>query len=126
MDKDNLIFSLIFTILYIVLLALFWYYELDNIDYFPLVVLILYLFIRMLSINANLWAIKCVCYFGVGVITLVDGSKAITLVAVIALIESFDLLFVNWLKDKLCTLYKQLPMFLLGYNFNDLQNAIIK
>jgi hypothetical protein len=100
MDKDNLIFSRIFPILYIVLLALFWYYK-YNIDYFLLVVLILYLFIRMLSINANLWAIKCVCYFGVGVITLVDGSKAITLVAVIALIESFDLLFVNWLKDKL-------------------------
>ena len=125
MDKDNLIFSRIFPILYIVFLALLWYYKLYN-DYFPLVVLISYLFIRMLSINANLWAIKCVCYFGVGVITLVDGSKAITLVAVIALIESFDLLFVNWLKDKLCTRYKQLPMFLLGYNFNDLQNAIIK
>lgn len=121
MDKDTFISSLIFTILYIVLLAFFWY---EFIDYFPLVVLILYLFIRMLSINANLWAIKCVCYFGVGVITLVDESKAITLVAVIALIESFDLLFVNWLKDKLRTLYKQLHMFLLGYNFSDLQNAI--
>lgn len=126
MGKNKYISSFIFIIFYIVIFVFFGYYESEYIAYYPFVVLVLYLFIRILSSSANLWVIKCVCYFGVGVITLVDESKAITLVAVIALIESFDHLFENWLKRKLSVFYKWSHIFLWGHNFSDLQNAIVK
>lgn len=66
------------------------------------------------------WTVKAYCYILVGIVTIVPEAKAptiaTTMLAVIAFIEAFDLLFENWLNTE--EFY--------GYDLNDLRNTVEK
>jgi hypothetical protein len=113
-----LFFIIFLPVIFICLLI--YIFESSIILSFPYAVMLTYFVFRISFRNDEFWQIKCVCYVGVGIITLVDESKAIQLVAVVAFIEAFDLFFVKCMKPlglKIDLFLKELSFTIFGYNF---------